>query len=262
LPRWLTGRAFNAIPWSEKKDGINCDDDKMFFCFKPISSYGIKRQIASANKESNMSIHPVVARKVRESFQVVKNLSASRLALSVIAAGLISVGSIALSAQPASAEPVKAGEPAPDFTLKDDKGKPTSLHDFKDKVILVFFYDVDNEPFNSSTADTENTKKSFKKYKLEDTDILCIGPDPVTSHKALQSGLKLNFHLLPDKDNAVRTKWGLPEAVKGNHAHYAYVIGKDQTVKKVYGGAGSTTAGGEDFAKALRTIGDFSVSAY
>jgi cytochrome oxidase Cu insertion factor (SCO1/SenC/PrrC family) len=36
---------------------------------------------------------------------------------------------------------IKAGEPAPDFTLEDSSGKPTTLSDFRDKktVVLVFY---------------------------------------------------------------------------------------------------------------------------
>jgi peroxiredoxin Q/BCP len=33
------------------------------------------------------------------------------------------------------------GTPAPDFTLNSQEGKPISLHDFKGKWVVLYFYD-------------------------------------------------------------------------------------------------------------------------
>jgi thioredoxin-dependent peroxiredoxin len=154
---------------------------------------------------------------------------------------------------------VKEGDKAPNFNLNDDKGKPTKLSDFAGKRIIVFFYDAEFAPVSSKQSDQQ--KKDFKKFKLDNTDLLGIGVDPVASHKAMNTGLPLNFHLLPDKDNKVRASYGFPNATKGMHNNYAVIVDKDGTVKKVVDGT-KTTDTAESMGKALRYLGDFGVSAY
>jgi len=154
---------------------------------------------------------------------------------------------------------VKDGDKAPNFTLNDDKGNPTKLSDFAGKRIIVFFYDAEFAPIR--TNQSEDIKKTIKKLKLENTDLLGIGVDPVGSHQAFKSGLALNYHLLPDKDNKVRSSYGFPPAVKGMHNNYAVVVDKNGTIKKVVDGT-QTTDTVDSMGKALRYLGDFGVSAY
>jgi peroxiredoxin len=157
---------------------------------------------------------------------------------------------------------VAEGDKVPDFTLPDDHGKPTKPSDFQGKRFIVFFYDVDREPF----AKNERVARmaDIKKFKLEDTDVLCIGTDPVASHKAMTTHgqFPLDYHLLTDKNDSVRTAtFGFPTAVKGQHNHYALVVDKDLTIKKLVDGS-KTANKEESMASALRYLGDFGVSAY
>jgi peroxiredoxin Q/BCP len=40
----------------------------------------------------------------------------------------------------------KAGSKAPDFTVLDDRGEQVSLSDFKDRVVVLYFYPKDDTP--------------------------------------------------------------------------------------------------------------------
>jgi peroxiredoxin Q/BCP len=129
---------------------------------------------------------------------------------------------------------VKTGEAAPDFTLNDENGKPVKLDDFKGKKLVVFFYDSDNA---ATTSDEhKRIQSNYKKYKLKNVDVLCIGPDPVASHKAMNTQLALDYHLLADKDDKIRLLYGLPPAVSGSRGRYGMVIDKNGTIRKIAGG--------------------------
>lgn len=129
---------------------------------------------------------------------------------------------------------ITEGKKAPDFTLDDENGKPVKLSDFAGKKVVVFFYDKDN---GAKTKEEHNRiNKTYSKYKLEDVDVLCIGPDPVASHKAMNTQLKLKYHLLADKDDKVRSLYGLPPAVSGARGRYGIVIDKKGDVRKIGGG--------------------------
>ncbi|RME54008.1 MAG: peroxiredoxin, partial [Deltaproteobacteria bacterium] len=40
--------------------------------------------------------------------------------------------------------PIEEGKPAPDFTLPDAEGNEVSLHDFRGKNVIVYFYPKDD----------------------------------------------------------------------------------------------------------------------
>jgi peroxiredoxin Q/BCP len=134
---------------------------------------------------------------------------------------------------------IAAGQKAPDFSLKDENGKTVKLGDFAGKKVVVFFYDKDDSP--TTAQEHKRIQQNFKKYKLTDVDVLCIGPDPVASHKAMNTQLKLDYHLLADKDDSIRTLYGLPPAVSGSRGRYGIVIDKKGNVRKVAGGKDELT---------------------
>ena len=41
---------------------------------------------------------------------------------------------------------VEEGQPAPDFTLPDDRGVPVSLRDFRGRTVVLWFYVRDDTP--------------------------------------------------------------------------------------------------------------------
>ena len=51
----------------------------------------------------------------------------------------VAVAMLVVTALPAAEAPV-AGTKAPDFTLKSQEGKNVSLHDFKGKWVVLYFY--------------------------------------------------------------------------------------------------------------------------
>ncbi len=41
---------------------------------------------------------------------------------------------------------VAEGEPAPDFTLRDESGEPVTLSELRDKPVVLYFYPKDDTP--------------------------------------------------------------------------------------------------------------------
>lgn len=191
-----------------------------------------------------------------------KKLFKTRMLLPVLACVLTS--GLALVGQESSAQKlsgavqarkmVTTGEQAPTFSLADENGKTVKLSDFKGKKVVVFFYDKDNAPTTSD--EHKRIQSNYKKYKLTDVDVLCIGPDPVASHKAMNTQLALQYHLLADKDDKVRTLYGLPPAVSGSRGRYGMVIDKNGIIRKVAGGKDLSDAVISDmFDYAMSTTG-------
>ncbi len=63
-----------------------------------------------------------------------------------------------------AADPVpQAGQPAPDFTLPSQDGSKISLHDFKGKWVVLYFYPKDQTP--GCTIEAHNFQRDLAKYE-------------------------------------------------------------------------------------------------
>jgi peroxiredoxin Q/BCP len=101
---------------------------------------------------------------------------------------------------------LQIGDVAPDFSLMDQNGKEVSLHEFKGKNVVVYFYPKAMTPGCTVQAcEIRNAEK-----KLEDADIVVLGisADSVSLLKKFEEKEKLNFSLLSDPDKNVIKAYG------------------------------------------------------
>ncbi len=91
---------------------------------------------------------------------------------------------------------IAAGEPAPDFTLRDQDGEEVSLADFKGRKVLLVFYPMDFSPVCSDQLSIYQEVKP----ELADkgVEMLGISVDSPYAHKAFQEKLGIDTTLLAD----------------------------------------------------------------
>lgn len=101
---------------------------------------------------------------------------------------------------------LKVGDMAPDFTLPDQNGNMVSLHDFRGKNVVVYFYPKAMTPGCTVQACSLRDAKS----ELAQNDIVVFGisADPVKSLKKFEEKDKLNFTLLSDESKKVIQAYG------------------------------------------------------
>lgn len=126
---------------------------------------------------------------------------------------------------------IAVGQPAPDFTLKDQNQQEVKLSDFrgKKKVVLVF-YPLDWSPVcTNEHACFVNDMKEFEKL---DAQVLGISVDSVWSHKAFAEKMNIRYPLLADfhPRGAVADKYGFYLADKGITGRAVVIVGKDGKV--------------------------------
>ena len=130
------------------------------------------------------------------------------------------------------------GNPAPDFTLRDQDDKMRSLSDFKGSFIILYFYPKD------MTAGCTLEAQEFRdhQYELDDLEAVVLGvsADDVESHKEFCQGENLNFTLLSDPGGEIcktydvwREKMMFGAKVEGIE-RTTFLIDKDGKVVKVY----------------------------
>ena len=95
------------------------------------------------------------------------------------------------------------GTAAPDFTLKSQEGKTVSLHDFKGKWVVVYFYPKDMT--QGCTIEAHNFQRDLAKYDQANAVILGVSVDSVDSHVQFCTKESLTFRLLSDESHEVTT---------------------------------------------------------
>src|SRR3984893_14225504 len=93
------------------------------------------------------------------------------------------------------------GTPAPDFTLNSQEGKPVSLHDFKGKWVVLYFYPKD---FTSGcTVEAHNFQRDLAQYEKRNAVIVGVSMQDENSHQKFCTKEGLSFKLLADTEHKV-----------------------------------------------------------
>src|SRR5215472_4495812 len=98
-----------------------------------------------------------------------------------------------------------AGTQAPDFTLNSQEGKPISLHDFKGKWVVLYFYPKD---FTSGcTVEAHNFQRDLAQYEQKNAVIVGVSMQDEDSHQKFCTKEGLSFKLLADTKSEVSTQY-------------------------------------------------------
>ena len=91
---------------------------------------------------------------------------------------------------------IAAGEPAPDFALRDQDGEEVSLADFRGRRVLLVFYPFDFSP----TCSDQLSLYQEVKAEIEEKGVTMLGVsvDSPYAHKAFQEKIGVDTTLLSD----------------------------------------------------------------
>ena len=154
-------------------------------------------------------------------------------AIVLVVAALIGVGLFLRTARADSKAP-EVGTAAPDFTLNSQEGKPVSLHDFKGKWVVLYFYPKD---FTSGcTVEAHNFQRDLPLYEKRNAAIVGVSVQDADSHQKFCTKEGLSFKLLADTDHKVSETYDsiMNIAVLKLSARHTFLIDPDGVVRKTY----------------------------
>ena len=105
-----------------------------------------------------------------------------------------------------AAEVPAVGSVAPDFTLPSQEGKPVSLHDFKGKWVVLYFYPKDMTP--GCTIEAHNFQRDQAQYDKANAAVVGVSVDTVDSHVQFCTKENLTFKMLADPGTTTVDKYG------------------------------------------------------
>jgi len=123
----------------------------------------------------------------------------------LLALALLAVGHSVLQADDQPMAVPAVGSSAPDFTLESQEG-PVSLHDYRGKWVVLYFYPKDQTP--GCTIEAHGFQNDLDKYQKINAVVLGVSVDTVQSHKEWCAKDGLNFKLLSDAEKKVSAMYG------------------------------------------------------
>jgi thioredoxin-dependent peroxiredoxin len=126
------------------------------------------------------------------------------------------------------------GTAAPNFTLNSQESKPVSLHDFKGKWVVLYFYPKD---FTSGcTVEAHNFQRDLAQYEAKHAVIVGISVQDEDSHQKFCTKEGLSFKLLADTKTEVSDRYDsvMNFGVVKVSARHTFLIDPDGVVRKVY----------------------------
>jgi thioredoxin-dependent peroxiredoxin len=124
------------------------------------------------------------------------------------------------------------GTAAPDFTLNSQEGKPISLHDFKGKWVVLYFYPKDMT--TGCTIEAHNFQRDLAKYDAKNAVILGVSVQDEKSHQEFCAKESLTFKLLADTKDEVSEKYDsvMNLGVTKLSARHTFLIDPNGVVRK------------------------------
>src|SRR6202046_3625260 len=172
----------------------------------------------------------------------------------VVLVALLALLGVGYGVLNAGDKPPQAGTVAPDFTLNSQEGAPVSLHEFRGKWVVLYFYPKD---FTSGcTTEAHNFQRDLAQYEAKGAVIIGVSVDSADSHQKFCTKEGLNFKLLADTEHKVSEEYGsiMNFGVKKLSARHTFLVNPQGVIVKEYmgveaaeprGGGGGGFVGGE-----------------
>src|SRR6266436_2469443 len=126
------------------------------------------------------------------------------------------------------------GAAAPDFTLNSQEGKSVSLHDFKGKWVVLYFYPKDFT--TGCTIEAHNFQHDLAQYEQKNAVIVGVSVQDEDSHQKFCTKEGLSFKLLADTKHRVSASYDslVNLGVAKLSARHTFLIDPNGVVRKAY----------------------------
>ena len=153
--------------------------------------------------------------------------------VSIIVVAIALIGILGLALRAGDKAPA-VGSAAPDFTLDSQDGKPVSLHDYKGKWVVLYFYPKDMT--SGCTIEAHNFQRDLAKFDAKNAVILGVSMQDQKSHQEFCAKQSLTFKLLADTKSHVSEKYDsvMNFGVTKLSSRHTFLIDPNGVVRKVW----------------------------
>ncbi len=126
---------------------------------------------------------------------------------------------------------VKAGDPAPDFKLRDENNQEVTLSSLRGRPVVLAFYPLDFSPI--CTTEMCAYSEDFSEFEKRGATVFGISRDSTWCHKAFKDKHEIQHSLLADMKGEVARLYGCWNEAAGVAERLTVVIGGDGIIRHV-----------------------------
>lgn len=133
---------------------------------------------------------------------------------------------------------LKQGDPAPDFEVQDDEGKPFRLSSLKGSDVVLYFYPKADTP--GCTKEACNFRDTISEFKKRGAAVIGVSPDKPDAQAKFKAKYELTFPLLADENHQVAEAYGVWKEKNNYGKKYmgvertTFLIGKDGRIRRIF----------------------------
>jgi peroxiredoxin len=149
---------------------------------------------------------------------------------------------------------LRAGTPAPDFTLPDQAGEPVSLRDYRGSPVVLVFYPAAWSPVCGDQLTLYN--EVLPLFEEHSAQVLSISVDGTWCHRAFAEHRNLRFPLLADFEpkGAIAQTYGVYDADRGLAQRALFVLDADGIIRWSYVSPSNVNPGADGILRALEAL--------
>lgn len=102
---------------------------------------------------------------------------------------------------------LEPGAPLPNLTVQDQTENTVSLHDFKGKPLVIYFYPKDNTP--GCTIESCGFRDAYDQFQALGVTVIGISRDSAKKHQSFIAKHDLPFPLLADTESTICDAFGV-----------------------------------------------------
>ncbi len=130
---------------------------------------------------------------------------------------------------------LRVDDPAPDFTLTDDTGRPFTLSTLRGhKAVVLYFYPKDGTP--GCTKEARAFRDLHEELQGAGAEIIGVSGDSPERHAHFKAKHMLPFKLLSDPDGRIRALYGVRFSLGLIPGRVTFVIDKNGLIRHSYNG--------------------------
>jgi peroxiredoxin len=126
---------------------------------------------------------------------------------------------------------IQVGQPAPDFTLRDEQNQEVKLSDQRGQKVVLMFYPLDFSPI--CEGEFCEVRDRWSDWEGTGATVFGISRDSVWAHKAWKEQQGFKHRLLADMNGAVARLFGAWNEDRGIANRRTVVIDKDGVITAI-----------------------------
>lgn len=145
--------------------------------------------------------------------------------------GFVALTLLTLTAVPAVAVELKAGDPAPLFTLQQQDGSAFALESRRGQWTVLFFYPRAGTP--GCTKQVCGFRDGMARIRAAGAEVYGISTDTVADQAVFHAEQRLDFPLLADPEGTVTTAYGAKMPLLTMSKRWTFIIDPTLTIRQV-----------------------------